>query len=161
MKIVNCGSGLHTREVSGIESLASLPSHWFAYTNLDLAIAPGSSREIDVIIVADDRILLVDLKDWRGPVESRDGHWFNAERDHGPSPVAKISGNARQVYIQLDAHLKRHAKKTKPMVPKDQGLVVLTTATDLSGISETERRSVMTISAFTSSHKYILNHRRT
>ncbi len=62
MKIINCGRGLHEREVKGIESLASLPQQWFAYTNLDLATAPGSSREIDVIIVADDRILVVDLK---------------------------------------------------------------------------------------------------
>ncbi|ANC88507.1 hypothetical protein A7E77_15945 (plasmid) [Sphingomonas sp. NIC1] len=46
--------------------LAGLPNHWYAYTNLDLAIGPGSSREIDVIIVAEDRILVVDLKDWRG-----------------------------------------------------------------------------------------------
>jgi hypothetical protein len=52
LKIINCGNGLHKREVKGIEALASLPSNWFAYTNLDLATAPGSSREIDAIIVA-------------------------------------------------------------------------------------------------------------
>ncbi|ESX57009.1 AAA domain-containing protein [Mesorhizobium sp. C416B] len=155
MKIINCGNGLHVREVKGIETLASLPSHWFAYTNLDLATAPGSSREIDVIIVADDRILVVDLKDWFGPIESRDGHWYNAGRDHGPSPVAKISANARHVFIQLEAHLKRHAKGAKPIVPRVQGLVVLTKATDLSGISETERRAVMPVAAFTSSLKSV------
>ena len=151
LKIINCGKGLHEREVKGIESLASLPQQWFAYTNLDLATAPGSSREIDIIIVADDRILVVDLKDWFGPIESREGHWFNAGRDHGPSPVAKISANARQVFIQLEAHLKRHVKDAKPIVPKVQGLVVLTKATDRSGISETERQAVMPIAFFTSS----------
>lgn len=151
MKIINCGSGLHAREVKGIESLASLPSQWFAYTNLDLATAPGSSREIDVIIVADDRILVVDLKDWFGPIESREGHWFNAGRDNGPSPVAKISANARNIFIQLGAHLRRHVKGTPQIVPKVQGLVVLTKATDLSGISETERQAVMPVAEFTSS----------
>ncbi len=155
MKIINCGKGLHEREVKGIESLASLPPHWFAYTNLDLATAPGASREIDVIIVADDRILVVDLKDWFGPIESREGHWFNAGRDHGPSPVAKISANSRQVFIQLEAHLKRHAKGTKPIVPRVQGLVVLTKVTDLAGISETERQAVMPVAAFTSTLKSV------
>lgn len=155
MKIINCGKGLHEREVKGIESLASLPPKWFAYTNLDLATAPGSSREIDVIIVADDRILVVDLKDWFGPIESRDGHWFNDGRDHGPSPVAKISANARQVFIQLETHLKRYVKGAKSIVPKVQGLVVLTKATDRSGISETERQAVMPIAFFTSSLKLV------
>lgn len=146
---------MHEREIKGIESLASLPSHWFAYTNLDLATAPGSSREIDVIIVADDRIFVVDLKDWFGPIESREGHWFNAGRDHGPSPVAKISENARNVFIQLEAHLKRFAKGAKLTIPRVHGLVVLTKAKDLSGISETERRAVMPIAAFTSSLKSV------
>lgn len=153
MRIINCGNGLHEREVKGIEALASLPNHWFAYTNLDLATAPGTSREIDVIIVTDDRILVVDLKDWVGPIESREGHWFNAGRDHGPSPVAKISANARNIYIQLEAHLKRHAKGGKVIVPKVQGLVVLTKVTDLSGISEAERQAVMPVAAFTSALK--------
>lgn len=155
MKIINCGNGLHEREVKGIETLVSLPAHWFAYTNLDLATAHGSSREIDVIIVADDRILVVDLKDWFGPIESREGHWFNAGKDHGPSPVAKISSNARSVFIQLEAHLKRHAKGSKVIVPKVQGLVVLTKVTDLSRISETERQAVMPVAAFTSALKSI------
>ncbi|MFM9859766.1 NERD domain-containing protein kinase family protein, partial [Pseudoxanthobacter sp. M-2] len=155
MKIINCGKGLHEREVKGIESLASLPAHWFAYTNLDLATAPGSSREIDVIIVADDRILVIDLKDWFGPIESREGNWFNAGKDHGPSPVAKISANARHVFIQLEAHLKRHIKGSRPIVPKVQGLVVLTKATDLNGIAETERHAVMPVSAFTSALKSV------
>lgn len=155
LKIINCGNGIHEREVKGIETLASLPPHWFAYTNLDLATAPGLSREIDVIIVADDRILVVDLKDWFGPIESREGHWFNVGKDHGPSPVGKISSNARNVFIQLEAHLKRHAKGSKVIVPRVQGLVVLTKVTDLSGITETERQAVMPVATFTSTLKSI------
>lgn len=58
MKITNCGRGVHRREVSGVELLQQrLPPSWYAFTNLDLATAPGSSREIDVIIVAEDSTL--------------------------------------------------------------------------------------------------------
>lgn len=150
LKIINCGNGVHQREVTGISLLSALPPNWYAYTNLDLANAPGTSREIDVIIVAEDRILVVDLKDWKGPIESRDGHWFNGKRDNGPSPVAKISQNARDIYIQLKSHLQRYSKGGKVIVPKVQGLVVLTQVTDLSGIAETEVLNVMPIAAFTS-----------
>ncbi len=66
MKITNCGSGIHRREVVGVDRLKALPANWYAFTNLDLAMSPGKSREIDVIIIADDRIFLVDLKDWGG-----------------------------------------------------------------------------------------------
>ena len=155
MKIINCGRGIHAREVKGISALASLPSHWFAYTNLDLASAPGHSREIDVIIVADDRILVVDLKEWKGPIESREGHWFNDGRDQGPSPVAKILTNARTIAIQLEAHQKRHIKTANIIVPRVQGLVVLTKPTDFSGVAETERQAVMHVAEFTAALKFV------
>ncbi len=155
MKIINCGTGIHAREIGGVSLLAGLPPHWFAYTNLDLAIATGSSREIDVIIVAEDRILVVDLKDWKGPIESRDGRWYNHGLDHGPSPVKKIGQNARDIYIQLEAHLKKYLKGKSYKVPKVQGLVVLTQTGDLSGIAESEVRSVMPLAAFTSALKSV------
>jgi hypothetical protein len=41
MKITNCGRGVHKREVVGVARLQSLPSHWHAFTNLDLAVSPG------------------------------------------------------------------------------------------------------------------------
>src|SRR3546814_1575736 len=91
-----------SREITGVSLLANLPAHWFAYTNLDLAIAPATSREIDIIIVAEDRILIVDLKDWKGPLASRDGCWYNNGQDTGPSTVRKIAHNAREIYIQLE-----------------------------------------------------------
>jgi hypothetical protein len=138
-----------------VSLLAGLPSHWFAYTNLDLAIATGSNREIDVIIVAEDRILVVDLKDWKGPIESRDGRWYNHGHDHGASPVRKIGQNARDIFIQLEAHLKKHLKGKPYKVPKVQGLVVLTQTGDLSGIAESEVRSVMPVAAFTGALKSV------
>ncbi|EAT08892.1 Superfamily I DNA and RNA helicase and helicase subunit [Sphingomonas sp. SKA58] len=159
LKINNSGRGLHEREVRGVSALTSLPPEWFAYTNLDLATTTGHSREIDVIIVAEDRILVIDLKEWRGPIDSRDGHWFNDSRDHGPSPVGKILSNARTIYTQLETHLRKYTKDKNVVVPKVQGLVVLTTNADFSGISETERMAVVPVTtlvpALKSFHKRI------
>lgn len=149
MQITNCGSGIHPREITGVSMISALPSEWYAYTNLDLATAVGTSREIDVIMVVEDRILVVDLKDWKGPIESRDGRWFNAGKDHGPSPVRKIQENAREVYLQLQRHLRQHTKG-KPIIPRVQGLIVLTKTADFSGLAETEKKAVMPVAEFTS-----------
>ncbi|QDY99442.1 NERD domain-containing protein [Nitratireductor mangrovi] len=79
MQVTNCGRGVHTREVKGLERLKKeLPPSWYAFTNLDLTLGLGKSREIDVIIVSDHRIFFVDIKDWNGKIENRDGRWWNA-----------------------------------------------------------------------------------
>ncbi|KQN24030.1 hypothetical protein ASF00_17665 [Sphingomonas sp. Leaf34] len=135
--------------MSGVEMLQQrLPPAWYAFTNLDLATAPGSSREIDVIIVAEDRILLVDLKDWRGPIESDGGRWLNAGRDSGASPIPKLSQNVRDVYLQLKAHLKKYRPAGTYNVPFVQGMVVLTDYKDLGGIAATERAMVSGVDDF-------------
>ncbi|WP_412033333.1 nuclease-related domain-containing protein [Mesorhizobium sp. CA8] len=41
-----------------------------------MVLGAGKSREVDLIVVADHRIFLVDIKDWHGRIEARDGRWF-------------------------------------------------------------------------------------
>jgi len=110
MIITNCGRGIHKREIVGVAKLQKLPSQWYAYTNLDLAMAPGKSREIDVIMVVDDRIFLIDLKDWGGVIESQGGRWLHNGRDCGASPVGKIHQNAKDIAFLLGNHLRKQAK---------------------------------------------------
>lgn len=148
MRITNCGRGVHKREVVGVEKLQSLPSQWYAYTNLDLAVSPGKSREIDVIVIVDDRIFLIDLKDWGGRIESKDGRWLHNGRDCGSSPVRKIQQNVRDIATLLGSHARKHAKGQRATVPWIHGLVVVTAAADLSGIAATEAGSVMPIDDF-------------
>lgn len=62
MRINITGKGVHRREIPGIEKLRGLPAEWYAFTNLEL-IQPGSMpRQIDVVIVLDDRVIIADLK---------------------------------------------------------------------------------------------------
>jgi hypothetical protein len=111
MDIKNQGRGVHEREIPGLEKLrALLPREWYGFTNLELATGPGQSREIDLVMVIEDRVLLVDLKDWNGRITAEDGRWFHKGRDMGPSPVEKIRGNARKVAEILKAHLRDRAK---------------------------------------------------
>lgn len=85
MKIINHGHGIHEREVPGIDYLKSnLPDDWVAHTNLDLSLSSGA-REIDVILFASDRIILIDLKDGHGRYESVDGDWLHNGHSQGRS----------------------------------------------------------------------------
>lgn len=153
MKIINCGKGIHRREAAGVDKLGQLPDAWFAFTNLDLALPGKGLREIDVIMVIDDRMILADLKDWVGPITTRDGNWFNRKKDCGGSPVKKIADNARELLQLLKRFLAEQNQKepglTRPLrTPLLCSAVVLTGTTDRNGIALSERDSVFDIDAF-------------
>ncbi|PCD00947.1 NERD domain-containing protein [Halopseudomonas pelagia] len=152
MRIVNHGRGIHAREVPGIDYFKSnLPEDWVAHTNLDLSLPHGGPREIDVILFANDRIYLIDLKDGRGHYESSGGDWVHNGKPPVRSPVKKIIENARQVKILLGDYLADLARRTKhPRLPtpRVEGVVVLTGSSDLSGIAPTEIGQVFTMKKF-------------
>ena len=148
MQITNCGRGVHKREVRGVDRLRTLPNDWYTFTNLDLATGIGRSREIDVIIIADDRIFLIDLKDWNGRIESENGHWMHNGRDTGASPVQKVHQNAKDIAFLLEDDLKRNSKGVKLLTPRIIGLVVVTGNADLSGVAATEAGSVFPVDHF-------------
>lgn len=148
MKITNCGSGVHAREVAGVQKLQSLPAKWFAYTNLDLIFSINKTREIDVVLVAPDRVLLIDFKDWRGPIWSSNGSWMNDRSNLGASPVPKLLENVRSLHPLLKTHFTKNGAGAKPIVPFVQGLVVITSDADFSRIDENERKLVCHIDEF-------------
>lgn len=154
LKIINKGRGVHSREIAGIKKLQEeLPSEWVAFTNLELAL-PHGGREIDVILICEDRIIAIDIKDWNGKIESSGGAWsLNGRARDGGSPVSKILTNARELWILLDKYLKQQAMRTgngpnSVDVPKVEGCVVLTATSDRSGISPTEINKVFSIDHF-------------
>lgn len=146
MNITLCGRGIHRREIVGLEKLrTSLPGSWYGFSNLEIAVGPGRGREIDVVIVAEDRIFLVDLKDWNGRIESDSGHWIQNGIDRGASPVQKIIQNARDVSLLLSADLKKRRETYSPLV---QGLVLVTGEADWSRVAAAEQNSVRHIDEF-------------
>lgn len=152
MRIINGGRGIHQREVPGLEKLQDLPDNWCAFTNLDLALPGKGIREIDVIMVMEDRLLLVDLKDWVGPITSEEGNWLNNGRLMGLSPVTKIADIARaHLYPLLKSFLHEQARKEGRRgigCPKVDCAVVLTRTSDRSGISPSEVSYVFGIDQF-------------
>ncbi|WP_190233796.1 AAA domain-containing protein [Mesorhizobium sp. M4B.F.Ca.ET.058.02.1.1] len=149
MQVTNCGRGVHTREVKGIERLKKeLPQNWYAFTNLDLTLGLGKSREIDVIIVSDHRIFFVDIKDWNGTIENRDGRWYSNGRDSGPSPVQKIGDIVREVLTPLGGLLKGRPETRREPIPQIVGLVVLTGLATNAHLDGLEKEKVLAVDDF-------------
>jgi hypothetical protein len=150
MRITPCGQGIHRREITGITKLKdSLPPKWYGFSNLEIAVGPGRGREIDVVIVAEDRIFLIDLKDWHGKIESENGHWLQNGTDRGTSPVTKIIQNTRDVHTLLSGDLKKRKETREIRCPLVQGLVLITTNdADWSHVAATEKNSVRHIDYF-------------
>lgn len=70
------GTGLHASETRAVALMKEkLRSSWKAYASL-LVIDDQGSMDIDTLIITHDRLLLVELKEWNGKLESSEGKWY-------------------------------------------------------------------------------------
>lgn len=136
--------GPHEREVASLTKIEqSFPNDWYGYSSLWMRKNDKSAttREIDIIIIAHDRILIADLKDGYGKFESRNGYWFQNGVYRGPSACEKIGENAKYMASHLTSYIKKAAKKSwnEPR-PHIQPFVVFTNkSVDISGLSDTDK----------------------
>jgi len=152
MEIRNQGHGVHAREVHGLGQLRRLPEEWYAYTNLEISVGPGQYREIDAVMVIDDRILLIDLKDWKQRITCDEGRWFHGKLDMG-SPVGKIRSAAHKVLEAFRVHLREYNERngdaaTKLWAPMIQGIVIQCGPASLDEIVTNERSSAFMLDDF-------------
>src|SRR5260221_10944303 len=79
------------------ETRRVLPRAWKGFANFVMRQPNrrGQDRELDLVIVAPDRIILVDLKHVRGRIENRGGFWYRGEDNLGSSPAHKIREKAK------------------------------------------------------------------
>ena len=153
MKIkVLSSKGIHPREVAGIDAFQKrLPPQWYGFANLELIQRTERARQIDVALVIQDRILLVDLKDWRGQIRSDGQTWFQDAKSMEGSPVKKIDENARVIGTELRAYLSGAVKLgpgERLSVPFVQGCVVLTGRGKVVDMPPGEQRKVFYLDDF-------------
>lgn len=98
---------------------AKLPRDWGAYAAFRL-VTRGSKQplDIDLLLLTNNRILVVELKNWSGDIEYSSGQWFH-RGDPVPSPVDITDNKARA--------LKQFIKEKNPhlKLPFIESLVVL------------------------------------
>lgn len=88
MKVTIVGSaGLHASETKAVAAMEkTLRDSWFAYAGIVLVDEQGP-MEVDTLIITHDRILVVELKEWNGLLESNDGVWIQNKRKRHNSPL--------------------------------------------------------------------------
>lgn len=95
--------GVHQREVKGLSALKkALPAHWYGYAAFELIGV--DSGEIDLLICADDRLVVVEIKDWNGRIEDCGQIWRTSGREER-SPVAVVKSKATKLASKLKAFL--------------------------------------------------------
>lgn len=80
--------GMLESELRTIQSLGqALPEHWKAYCGIELILPRQKMREIDMLIVADDRIIVTEIKEWNGDSITSDGKsWFTSRQNSVSGP---------------------------------------------------------------------------
>lgn len=137
-------SGIIPREVKGIKAVEeNLPSDWIGYCSLELVDRVQGNREIDLVVVAHDRIIIADLKDLNGKLTCQGDVWLRNGKRLDRSPVHKIKENVRVLATRLKEKL-----PPEMITPWVEGLVVLTGTSRKDDLPEPERDSVLHLDEF-------------
>lgn len=137
--------GIPKPERHGIAAFEKhLPADWFGYSNLLMCRRNKAPREIDVVIVTHDRIIIADLKHWHGRVESQNEYWFHNRTRSSWSAVRKINENAKEL-----ADFLKVSCPNLPAIPSVEEYVIFTEPTvDLTGITPNEQLKIFKLEQF-------------
>ncbi|PVM82098.1 lipopolysaccharide core heptose(II) kinase RfaY [Caulobacter endophyticus] len=132
-------AGIQRREVKGVESLATaLPINWMLFASLNAFPKNSSPIEIDLLCVMDDRVVLLELKDWNGKLTSNGDNWLVNGSKRGRSAVILGNEKAKKVKgiisnqipqlsgVYVDSRVVLTATATRDALPHDEKPFVLT-----------------------------------
>lgn len=89
-------AGIHPREATALTALsAALPDNWLLYASFQYLPPRDRPLDIDALIVMDDRVLLLEIKDWNGVLTCNGDMWLVDDRPRGRSPVYSVAHKAR------------------------------------------------------------------
>lgn len=138
------GNGLHKSEVRAVERMEKeLRDSWFSYASL-LVVDNQGSMDIDLLIITHDRLLLVELKEWSGKLESLDGQWYINGKRRSKSPYETKRVHALRLTNILQQELE-HKLGYYPLV---EAHVVLCGSATPELLTSTEKRYVHTLEEF-------------
>ena len=93
LKVFN-PDGVHIREIKGLSILKeSLPDAWFGYAAFEMIGHDGG--EIDLVICTNDRLIVIEIKDWNGAIIDHGNTWETSGRIE-KSPVIAVSEKAKK-----------------------------------------------------------------
>ena len=89
-------TGIPPSEVPALAALSSeLPEHWLLYASFQYLPPREKPIDIDALIVMDDRVLLLEVKDWDGVLTCNGDVWLLDDKPRGRSAVHSVAYKAR------------------------------------------------------------------
>jgi serine/threonine protein kinase len=73
----------------------AFPEEWKGYSSLEIVSKGALDREIDLLVLASDRLIIVELKQWNGRISSDGDYWYVNDSRRERSPVAKNRDKSR------------------------------------------------------------------
>lgn len=139
-------AGIHLREIPGIEALAfAFPDHWLLYASFQCLPKGSRPIEIDAMVVMEDRVLLLEIKDWNGELIANGDQWLVGGRSRGRSPVDGVAMKAKKVATFLSQTISGWSHKMSV-----DSRVVLTGTSTKANLSAHEQRYVLNLTEATS-----------
>lgn len=134
-------AGIMKREIPGIDALAkAFQKEWLLYASLNCYPRAQDPMEIDALVVIDDRLLLLELKDWNGKLTQRGDQWFINGKSRGRSAVIVADEKAKKLKAVIRAEIP-HLKDIWV-----ESRVILTASATRDQIADNEKRFVWTLS---------------
>jgi serine/threonine protein kinase len=99
-------AGIMPREIKGIDALAkSFPPEWLLYVALNCYPRNQDPMEIDALVVIEDQILLLEIKDWNPKLTHKNDRWYVGGQSRGRSAVIQVSEKARKLKSVLASEI--------------------------------------------------------
>ncbi|MGE8158984.1 AAA domain-containing protein [Paraburkholderia sp. NPDC080076] len=150
MKIdIISSDGIHASEKDALErmrqafNLSEYSQKWHGYAGFMMMDTTYRDREIDLVLLTHDRLLIVELKKWRGKIEPMQDHWLRDGDDMGRSPVKVLADKWKILSSKIRARLSAPAKQ----VYIDYRVVMCGNA-DFSAVPDDEKAFVRTLDQF-------------
>ncbi|BEU98623.1 AAA family ATPase (plasmid) [Acidovorax sp. DW039] len=150
MKIdIISSDGIHASEKDALERMrqafnaSEFSLKWQGYAGFMMMDTTYRDREIDLVLLTHDRLLLIELKKWRGKIESMQDHWLRDGDDMGRSPVKVLADKWKILSSKIRNRLTEPARS----VYIDYRVVMCGTA-DFSAVPDDEKAFVLTLDQF-------------
>lgn len=150
MKIdIISSDGIHASEKEALERMrqafnaSEFSLKWQGYAGFMMMDTTYRDREIDLVLLTHDRLLLIELKKWRGKIEPMQDHWLRDGDDMGRSPVKVLADKWKILSSKIRNRLSEPARS----VYIDYRVVMCGTA-DFSAVPEDEKAFVLTLDQF-------------
>lgn len=101
-------------EHRGLEAIRDkLPDNdpWRAWSNFTFTAHTGHVREVDLLVIAPGGVHLIELKDWHGSVESRNGTWLQTQPSGRQIPHGNPLHLANKKAKELAALLQQNGER--------------------------------------------------